>query len=280
MTSDRVLGFTMVVYLLSFLIYMVFVAFKDSPRGKKFGLAATVMSSFGFLIHTGAFCLRWYESYELNIGHIPLTNMYESMVFFTWSIMLIYLILEFRYGHRSIGVVATLLAALGLALTSLFNLPRQISPLVPALQSNWLTAHVITCFLGYGAFAIGFGVSLLLLVRHVFERKKIKSNLLPSGYLLDELNYKSIAIGFPMLTIGIFTGAVWADYAWGTYWSWDPKETWSLITWFVYALFLHFRLTKGWRGVKSAIISIIGFIFVIFTYWGVNYLLSGLHSYA
>jgi len=280
MSSDKIFGLAMLLYLLAMQMYMVYIALQQKKSGDTIGKIATGLSYLGFLSHSIAFSLRWYESYQLGIGRIPLTNMYESMVFFTWSIMIIYLILEYRYKLRAIGVIATLLAALGLGLTSILDLPREIQPLVPALQSNWLTAHVITCFLGYGAFALGFGVSVLYLLKTFIEKNGRELTLLPHISLLDELNYKSIAIGFPMLTLGIFTGAVWAEYAWGTYWSWAPKETWSLVTWFVYALFLHSRLFRDWQGAKSAILSIIGFAFVIFTYFGVNYLLSGLHSYA
>ncbi|MFC1850568.1 c-type cytochrome biogenesis protein CcsB [candidate division CSSED10-310 bacterium] len=280
MTSDKLFGLSMILYLITFLFYLIYLVSRNKSVAGKLGYVATGFAWFSLCVHTIAFILRWVESYRLGIGRIPLTNMYESMVFFAWSIMAIYLILEYRYGFRAVGVAASLLSALGLGIISLFKLPQQIEPLVPALQSNWLTAHVITCFLGYAAFAIGFGVSALFFLKKLIHKAGFENDFLPPERLLDELNYKTIAIGFPMLTIGIFTGAVWADYAWGTYWSWDPKETWSLITWFVYALFLHFRLTRGWRGTKSALLSIIGFFFVIFTYWGVNYLLSGLHSYA
>ncbi len=160
----------------------------------------------------------------------------------------------------------------------------RIDPLIPALQSNWLHAHVITCFLSYSSFALSCAVSVMYLLK---LRKKEKGQkeagliaLFPSLDALDTLVYKTIVVGFPLLTIGIVTGAAWANYAWGSYWSWDPKETWSLITWFVYAIFLHARFAREWRGKRTAALSIIGFLAVIFTYFGVNYVLSGLHSYA
>jgi cytochrome c-type biogenesis protein CcsB len=142
-----------------------------------------------------------------------------------------------------------------------------------------LAIHVITCFLGYASFAVSFGISILYLIRDKKGGEKKISKWLPPPSILDEINYKSIVIGFPMLTLGIVTGAAWANYAWGGYWSWDPKETWSLITWFVYAAFLHARFTRDWRGRKAAVLSIFGFAAVLFTYFGVNYLISGLHSY-
>jgi cytochrome c-type biogenesis protein CcsB len=170
---------------------------------------------------------------------------------------------------------------LAIALTSIIpGIDSKITPLVPALQSNWLTIHVTTCFFGYASFAVSFGISILYLIRDKKRVQKEKvSKWLPSTPILDEINYKSIVIGFPMLTLGIVTGAAWANYAWGSYWSWDPKETWSLITWFIYAAFLHARLTRDWRGRRAAILSIVGFTAVLFTYFGVNYLISGLHSY-
>jgi ABC-type transport system involved in cytochrome c biogenesis permease subunit len=152
------------------------------------------------------------------------------------------------------------------------SVERGIQPLVPALKSNWLHIHVITCFMAYAAFAISFICSVLYLVGRKWETLPLK--------MLEEINYKSIIIGFPMLTSGILTGAVWAQYAWGSYWRWDPKETWSLITWIVYALFLHVRQTRNWKGKTAAIVSVLGFLSVIFNYFVVNFVLSGLHSYA
>jgi cytochrome c-type biogenesis protein CcsB len=157
----------------------------------------------------------------------------------------------------------------------------KIEPLIPALQSNWLIAHVITCFFGYAAFALSFGISLMFLLKRLHTRGKsnIFLRLIPGPDILDDLNYQMVVIGFLMLTLGIITGSVWAHSAWGSYWSWDPKETWSLITWLIYACVLHSRLVRGWRGKRIAILSLIGFSCVLFTYFGVNYL-AGLHSYA
>jgi len=151
------------------------------------------------------------------------------------------------------------------------SVDKTIQPLIPALQSNWLHIHVLTCFLAYAAFAISFLAGLLSL----FGGRGI----IPPASTLEEINYRSVMVGFPMLSAGILTGAVWAHYAWGSYWSWDPKETWSLITWIVYALFLHARFVRGWKGRRIAILSVVGFMSVIFTYFGVNFILSGLHSY-
>ena len=159
------------------------------------------------------------------------------------------------------------------------NVSDRIQPLIPALKSNWLIAHVITCFLGYAGFAIAFAISFM----YLFKQRDVegKSSLLsyfPKPRVLDELTHQMVMFGFLFLSIGIITGAVWANSAWGSYWSWDPKETWSLITWFIYATLLHARMMRGWYGKRIAYLAIIGFMAVIFTYFGVNYL-PGLHSY-
>jgi cytochrome c-type biogenesis protein CcsB len=276
-SSQYCFNFSMGIYLLAFLGYLVFAVSRNPSMGK----LSTGMLILGLVSHSVGLLLRWIETHRTGYGYVPLSNMYESLIFFSWTIVLIYLILEFKYKQRVIGAFVTPFAFLAIALTSIISgIDAKITPLVPALQSNWLTIHVTTCFFGYASFAVSFGISLLFLIREKGERKlNGKTSWLPAAPVLDEINYKAIIIGFPMLTLGIVTGAAWANYAWGSYWSWDPKETWSLITWFVYAAFLHARLTRDWRGRKAAILSIVGFVFTLFTYFGVNYLLSGLHSY-
>jgi cytochrome c-type biogenesis protein CcsB len=265
------------IYLISFLGYLVFA----TSQKKTLGTLTTYLLTFGLTLHSGGLVIRWLETHQTGYGYVPLSNMYESLIFFSWTTILVYLILEFKYRQKIIGVFVTPIAFLAIALTSIIpGIDAKINPLVPALQSNWLTIHVTTCFFGYAAFAVSFGISILYLIRERREaRKEVVSKWLPTASLLDEINYKSIVIGFPMLTLGIITGAAWANYAWGSYWGWDPKETWSLITWFIYAAFLHARFTRDWRGRKTAILSVIGFTAVLFTYFGVNYLISGLHSY-
>jgi len=267
------------VYLAAMVVYVAYLAFRKSIIVR----VATVIVTAGWLAQTAAIGLRWYESYQLGIGHAPMSNLYESLVFFSWTIILLYLFIQYRYKIKILGAFVTPFAFLGMAYASISpNVNETIQPLVPALQSNWLISHVVTCFLGYAAFAVSCGVSCTYILKKRYEDRQATGGVLgafPAAAVLDELVYKTIAIGFPLLTIGIVTGAAWANYAWGTYWSWDPKETWSLITWFIYAAFLHARVTRGWRGVKAAVLSIVGFVAVIFTYLGVNLLLSGLHSY-
>jgi cytochrome c-type biogenesis protein CcsB len=232
------------------------------------------------VVSTVAIGTRWAESYRLGIGRIPVTNLYESLVFFAWSVNLFYLLVEWKYKSWTFGAFVMPIA-FGTMLFAFTN-ESSIEPLVPALQSYWLHAHVITCFVGYAAFAVSAGVATMYLMKAKREKRNMTGGvvaLFPSTKILDDLVYKSIMWGFPFLTAGIITGAAWANYAWGTYWSWDPKETWSLIVWLVYAAFLHARVTRGWHGRRAAILSIVGFLATIFCYLGVNLVLSGLHSY-
>jgi len=332
MNNETLFGIAMVFYLLATLCYMGYVV----SRNQRVGVVASVVALTGWVVNTVAFGWRWIETYKAGFGYIPLSNMYESMVFFAWCLMMIYLVFEYLYGYRALGVFASIFGFLGIAIVSFGSVNRELQPLVPALQSNWLTSHVMTCFFGYAAFGVSYVVALVYLIREknplqvgllilhpllvplfmsvlallyqlvgkenfssaqtqlylwlgagalsgfilvMFFLMRRAEGILPPNKILDELSYKAVAVGFPLLTLGILTGAAWANYAWGTYWSWDPKETWSLITWFVYAAFLHARLTAGWRGRRLAWLSIIGFGAVIFTYWGVNFVLSGLHSY-
>jgi cytochrome c-type biogenesis protein CcsB len=275
MNSSNLLSIVTFIYGVAAFLYIVSWVFKKQLPGR----IATWIAIIGVVGNTGGIALRWIESYRLGIGHAPLSNMYESLVFFAWTIGVIYLVVEQTYKNRIIGAFATPLAFLAMAYASLSpNINDRIQPLIPALKSNWLIAHVITCFIGYAAFAIAFGVSLIYLFKQKTRGKTGLLNHFPDYRILDELTHQMVTIGFLFLTVGIITGAVWANSAWGTYWSWDPKETWSLITWFVYATLLHARMMRGWEGKKIAYLSIIGFLAVMFTYFGVN-LLPGLHSY-
>lgn len=277
MNSSLLLGITTFAYLLASVLYIAIFVF----RAQKLGLIASVVTFAGFLIQTGGIALRWIESYRMGFGHAPLSNMYESLVFFAWCIAIFYLWLELKFKNRLIGAFAVPFAFLSMAYASFgSNIQQEIRPLVPALQSNWLIAHVVTCFIGYAAFAVACGLGIMYLLK---DKKQLPSQgliaTLPDLKVIDDITHKSLVFGFIWLSVGIITGAIWANSAWGTYWSWDPKETWSLITWFVYATALHARFARGWGGRKIAWIAIIGFLSVIFTYYGVNFLLSGLHSY-
>jgi cytochrome c-type biogenesis protein CcsB len=370
--SSLLLSIVTFVFGLAGLLYIVSWIF----RKEGVGIAATWVTVVAVVGDAAGIILRWYESYQGigGYGHAPMSNIYESLVFFALTIGLIYLVVERKYRNRVIGCFAMPLAFFALAYAS-FGTSAQIQPLIPALKSNWLIAHVMTCFVGYSGFAVGFGASVLYLVKDknafhlppsakwifyilsavlwvlsvlsllfVIHNILVASSVklshpailttlvgvfqplavgyksfyafirLPAGghfpmifaiflvscgatstlfYLkadavilkrlpdlkiLDELTHQLIMFGFLFLTAGIITGSVWANSAWGRYWGWDPKETWSLITWFIYATLLHARLMRGWRGAPIAILSIVGFLAVMFTYFGVN-LLPGLHSY-
>ena len=276
MNDTAILSGVTFVYLLSFLLYLV-----RMVRGREFwGSAASLAAWIGFLLHTLGLLLRWKSSYDLGIGHAPLTNLYESLVFFAWAVLLLYLIVEWKTRSRGLGVFVIPVAFLLLAFASIApGVSDRIQPLIPALQSNWLTIHVVTCFLGYASFTMAFALGIMWLLKEKGGRAEgAHSRLIPAADALEELLYQSVVLGFVLLSLGIMTGSVWAHYAWGTYWSWDPKETWSLITWIVYAMMLHARSVRGWRGKRMAVMSLVGFASVLFTYLGVNYL-DSLHSY-
>jgi len=282
MISSKLLGITTLLYLLCMIAHFCYLFF----RTKLFKRIAFGLVTFAWCFHTAGLGFRWYESYQLGYGHIPVSNFYEALISLSWTTVVIYASIALRYRTHALGACVFPIVSVAMAYASLSpNVQDEITPLIPALQSNWLTYHVLTCFFGYSAFATSCVVSIIYLIKTRKTTDTVPGHapaepLLPSLAHMDEIMYKTIAIGFLLLTVGIITGSVWANYAWGSYWSWDPKETWSLITWFIYAAFLHARLTRGWHGRRLALISIIGFCCVLFTFLGVNYLLSGLHSYA
>jgi cytochrome c-type biogenesis protein CcsB len=408
MNSSLLFNVATLSYLAAMVLYISYLAFKKNGIGR----TASALTYLGFAVQTIALLKRWWESYQMDIGRVPLSNLYESLVFFTWSTVLIYIIIELKYKTRAFGAFVLPVAFLALAFINVAGISSEITPLVPALKSNWLFYHVLISFLGYAAFGVAFAVSMIYLLmdtedrgpsynlaygivallvlapigyimtghgmktafwlglgalilawfiflimagakhksqvflfwsfcvtlavtmliamgvdflylimfkhlaagesfkKHMFEATFVSSStpivliswavvaalfaiiwsqgMRLKGFLkqympplnqLDDVTYRMIAIGFPLLTAGIITGAVWANSAWGTYWGWDPKETWSLITWFIYAIYLHARYVRGWKGSQMAVISAVGFLAVIFTYLGVNLVLSGLHSY-
>ena len=210
---------------------------------------------------------------SVRIRFVAVTNTFESLVFFAGVTALVLFLYRLLTGERLLPLVAfggTVISLALLAIASSPAIPKEVLPPIPALQSYWLVLHVTLSFIGESFFIVGFVASVLYLASRDEERKKT----------LDRLTYTAIGIGYPIFSAGaLIFGAVWAQTAWGSYWSWDPKETWALITWLVYTAFLHTRLVKKLRGRLSAILSIVGFVFTVFTFFGVNYLLSGLHSY-
>ena len=291
--------------LIGLLGYWVSVAFPNFKVVHKLGFFSVLTSNLLITLILG---WRWIEN-----GYFPLSNLYESLLFFTWGITLLTIILEYTTSIILVGAVVTPLAmfVIGFATLSLPDGMQKAAPLVPALKSNWLMMHVSVMMLSYSTLIIGSLLSIVFLVltrgKNIllkgssigsvnFQTSRVvettvpilgeedlrgeamqpRLNLLES---LDNLSYRIIGLGFPLLTIGIVAGAVWANEAWGSYWSWDPKETWALITWLVFAAYLHARITKSWQGKGPAILASLGFVVVWVCYLGVNFLGKGLHSY-
>ncbi len=272
MSESMLFLIAFILYIIAAFFYFIFLVSKEHGLAK----IGYRIAFIGLLAHSLALILRTFES-----GHAPFTNMYESLSFFSWASILAYVIIEAKYKIQRAGPYFMLIVIAFMALASSPLMPKEASPLVPALQSYWLWLHVSVTLLGEAFFALAFITSIMYLVAEARERKPgaPKSGL--SAEKLDSISYRAIAIGFPLFTLGgLVFGMIWAYRAWGSYWSWDPKEVWSLITWFVFALYLHTRIVMGWKGRRSAYVAIIGFLCAIFTYFGVNYLLSGLHSYA
>jgi cytochrome c-type biogenesis protein CcsB len=232
------------------------------------------ISAAGFAVHTASIIYRYFDG-----GHMPIASMHDASSFFAWCIVVIFFMLESKYRIGIMG--AFIMPIVFVLMLSSSVLPREIQPLSPVLRSYWLGIHTFLAFLGNAAFAVAFGVGIMYLLQEHYLKSKHLHGLfqrLPSLQILDEINYKLISLGFPLLTLAIITGALWAESAWGSYWRWDPKEVWSMVTWFIYALILHIRLVAGWRGKRAAILSILGFAVVLFTFFGVNLLLKSLHT--
>ena len=258
-----------------------------AARSEFVGKVASSMTWVAVVMGFTGMMVRWSESYLLgsDIGHIPVSNLYEVFILFCLITALIYLFYESRYHTRAMGgfVLLVISAAVGFLLWYAFSRDaHEIQPLVPALQSYWMKIHVPANFVGYGAFALAAMVGVAYLARERADRVSPQGFIatrLPETGMLDDVMYKAIALGFAFFTVATILGALWAAEAWGGYWSWDPKETWALIVWLNYAAWLHMRLTKGWRGAPMAWWSIVGLFVTLFAFLGVNMFLSGLHSY-
>jgi cytochrome c-type biogenesis protein CcsB len=248
-----------------------------SPVGGSIG---SKMTWFAVLMGFTGLMVRWYESYLIgaDVGHIPISNLYEVFVLFCLITSVFYLYYEKHYQTRALGAFVLLVISAAVGFLMWYSVARdaqQIEPLVPALQSWWMKIHVPANFIGYGSFALAAMVS----VAYLTKERGILADRLPSFDVLDDLMYKSIAVGFAFFTVATILGALWAAQAWGGYWSWDPKETWALIVWLNYAAWLHMRLMKGLRGSVAAWWALTGLLVTTFAFLGVNMFLSGLHSY-
>lgn len=241
--------------------------------GSKLCWAAVIMGFTGMLV-------RWYESYLIgaDVGHIPVSNLYEVFILFCMITALFYLYYEQVYATRQLGPFVLLIISAAVGFLIWYTVSRdaaEIQPLVPALQSWWMKIHVPANFIGYGTFSL----AAMVAVAYLLKSHGILIDRLPALEVLDDVMYKAIAVGFAFFTIATILGALWAAEAWGGYWSWDPKETWALIVWLNYASWLHMRLMKGLRGKIAAWWAIIGLLVTTFAFLGVNMFLSGLHSY-
>ena len=286
------------ILLISLIIYWTGLIFPELTISHKIGRACTILTNSSLFI---ALLIRW-----LTNGYFPLSNLYESLIFLTWCLTFSQLVLEYQNENIIIGSISSPACLFIISFAS-FSLPKEMQkalPLVPALQSNWLMMHVTVMMISYATLIIGSLLSILFLIisksSHtetqkdligkvtephennnslLSSNKKVSLNKMTLLESIDNLSYRTIGLGFPLLTIGIVAGAVWANEAWGSYWSWDPKETWALITWLVFASYLHSRFTKSWTGRKPAMLASIGFLVVWVCYLGVNFLGRGLHSY-
>ena len=264
--------------IISFLFYLMSTVTKRPSVGR----VAFWIIIIGFFIHLAGLLIRWRESYLTGYGYIPLANMYESLVFFSWTIVLVYLIVDIRY-HQRTHWHYRLSSGRHRYRRNVFitrgNERYPFSCSCPAKQLAGYPRDYLYPWLCRLCHLLRYKYCLPDPVKKRVCQHVMTRRWLPPARTLDEINYKAITIGFPMLTLGIITGAIWAHYAWGSYWSWDPKETGSLVTWLIYAAFLHARYTHAWQGKKTALLSVVGFCAVIFTYFGVNFFLPGLHSY-
>ena len=253
-----------------------------SARAEAASRIGLLLTWFAFVLHLAGVVTR-----GLSAERVPWGNMYEFSITASLAVAAVYLLFVHRYKLQWLGLGVTLVVAaiLGLATLALY-VPA--GPLVPALHSYWLVIHVSAAAISGGAFTIGGLVSILYLVKSRAERRVLAGGTmsaslrrLPSAESMDGTAYKVLAFAFPLWTFGVLVaGPIWAEYAWGRYWGWDPKEVWSLVTWVVYAAYLHARATAGWRGRRAATIAIVGWFVFIFNFVGVNLLVSGLHSYA
>lgn len=282
LSSQSAIMWMSALYVLATITYFLALFTRSEFTGKVASAmtwSATTMGLVGLMV-------RWRESYliGLDVGYIPVSNLYEVFILFSIITALLYLFYERRYQTRMLGGFVLLVISAAVAFLLWYAFDRnaaEIQPLVPALQSYWMKIHVPANFVGYGAFALAAMVATAYLIRARAEGRNPHSLALalPTLDILDDLMYKSIALGFAFFTLATILGALWAAEAWGGYWSWDPKETWALIVWLNYAAWLHMRLTKGWRGKPMAVWAIVGLFVTLFAFLGVNMFLSGLHSY-
>lgn len=268
--SEIFFHITVAVYLVATSVYT---AYLFARKDRLIAVAQGALIA-GFVFHTATIAARWIEA-----GRTPATNLHESLTFFSWVTVAIFMLILIKYRQKVLGAFVSPFALLLIITASL--LPKEIVPLAPVLESYWLPVHVILAFVGNAFFALAFFLGVMYIIQeHYLKSRKLKGLyfVLPSLDTLDELNYKCLQYGFPLLTVAIITGAIWSEYAIGSYWDWKPRQIWSLITWFLYAALLHGRLTAGWRGKKAAIFSGIAFMTLIGSFIIINLVSGGAHG--
>ena len=259
----------MLLYFSAMILYFVFIA----ARKETLSRIAVIVQAAGFLLHTAALVCR-----GIGAGRLPLTNQYEFATSFAWGLCLVSLIFVIRFRFPVLGAFASPVMFLVIGYAAMQS--REVHELMPALRSNWLGFHVSTAIIAYGSFGVSFVLAVIFLLRDRMTEGGFLDQHIPDREMLDIISYRSISLGLLFLTFTILTGAIWAERAWGSYWSWDPKETWSLITWIIYAIYLHLRIRRVYEGRAAAVFAAAGFVCVLFTYIGVNTFLPGVHSYA
>jgi len=262
---------TLVGYLIASLLYIANIITGNRTK------ASIYVTMVAFIFNTFSLIAR-----SMLTGNLPLGNIFEFGLFFLWGIVLFYIIVEYKYKVSSLGILVLPMSTILIIWLTFVLDPTRVSPMMPALRSYWLYFHVFTAVIAYGSLAISFSVAVIYLIKDWLIRIGNNNTLIekfPELIMLEDLTYKIILFSMPFLTLVLVTGAVWAEYSWGSYWSWDPKETWALITWIIYAIYLHLRLMRGWKGRKIMFLAVVGFAAVIFTFLGVTYLLPGMHSY-
>ncbi len=271
---------TLAIYFVTMLLYFLYAAIKKPVLGK---LAIRVQIA-ALVVHTAAIVLR-----GILMGRLPMANQYEFSTAFSWALALVSLIFILKFNFPVLGAFAspvTLLLGVYAGVQKLNELKiiaaggvDNIRNLMPALRSSWLGIHVSTVIVAYGAFGVSFVLSVIFLLRDKMKENGFWDQHIPKKEKLDTISYRCVSLGMMFLTVTIGFGGIWAENAWGSYWTWDPKETWALVTWVIYLVYLHLRIRKGWSGKTAAIFGVAGFVCVLFTYIGVNTLLPGLHSY-
>ena len=259
-----------IIYLFSCACYFGYLFFQKSILQR----SAVVLMVIGFALHTASLV-----ACGIQAGHVPVNNLHETLSVTGWAIAAVFLTFSFRYKLKVLGIYAAPLITL--VMITAYQMPRPLAQDPQLLKSWWLASHIVTIFLGNAAFTLACGLGVLYLLQENAIKKKTRGfffSRLPSLDLLDTTGYACIVVGFSMITIGLITGVVYAKAIWGRFWSWDPKEVWSAITWLFYAALLHKRLAVGWRGRRAAIMAIIGLGVLLFTFLGVNFLLQGHHG--